>query len=118
MSDYKDIITPVIPQVTKVRIYDETIQHVMDNHPEIGRHAELPVVRAAVENTLTSPTHVEESYNNSFVFVDHNSTNAAGDPLRVPVRVVEDTEARMKSFYFASTDKPRNVIWRSGDGEK
>lgn len=116
MSQIRRVITTVINEVQMVAIYPETIHHIIRNHPEIGRNAELPSILHAIETTLTNPSRVERSYNNSFVFVDQNSTNASGEPLRVPVKLVVGTSARMKSAYFASTQGSRDVIWTRTDG--
>ena len=111
---YVTIQTSVIPEVSEVRIYESTIQHVIDHHPEIGRNIHLPVFRAAVHSTLENPTSVEPSHNNSFVFVDENTTDVRGQPLRVPVRVVTGTSARMKTAYFASRSVPIVPIFPRG----
>ena len=113
MTDFKVILTTVIPEVTEVRFYQETVEHVRAEHPEVA--LELPSVAAATEAALVNPTHVEQSYNRSFVFVGAGSTNASGDPLRIPVRVVEGTSARVKTVYFATTQTGDNVIWRRND---
>jgi hypothetical protein len=107
--------TSVIPQVRHVRIYESTIQHVIDYHPEIGRNAALPVIQDAVAAAIRDPASVEESYNRSYVFVEENSTDATGNPLRVAVRVVSETSARMKSFYFAEPETEKPVIYRRSD---
>jgi len=116
VSRIRRVVTTVISEVQMVAIYPETIDHIIRNHPEIGRNAGLPSLLHAIETTLTNPSLVEKSYNNSFVFVDQNSTNASGEPLRVPVKVVEGTSARLKSAYFASTQGSREVIWTRTDG--
>lgn len=117
MSDPKIIRTTVISNVTEVHIYPETIQKIKEGHPEVP--VELPSVEAAIENAIVNPTHVEKSYNRSYVFVDASSTNWSGDPLRVPVKVVgdeESTSSRLKSAYFALADVTDLVIWQKEDG--
>jgi hypothetical protein len=103
----------VLSGFVEIRLYDETIEHVIDEHPEVP--IELPSIQEAVTKAVTAPTHVEGSYNNSVVFVDANTTNRSGDPLRVPVKHVRGTSGRIKSVYFASTSGERNIIWRRGD---
>ena len=113
-TDYRTIYTNVIPEVDTVRFYQETIVHVKAQHPEVP--IELPCVDTAVSKAIAEPTHVESSYSNSFVFVDAGSTNRSGDPLRVPVKIIEGTtSARVKTVYFASTEADNNVIWRRSD---
>jgi hypothetical protein len=103
--------TTAIPAVTEVRLYAETEQHIREEHPEVP--IDLPSVHGAIQKAVEAPTHVEESYANSYVYVDATSTNASGDPLRVPVKVVgTSTSARIKTVYFASTPSSANVIWR------
>jgi hypothetical protein len=106
---FKTISTTVVGTIDKARLYDETIDKVIAVHPEV--HAELPCIIEAVESTIANPTHVEKSHSNTVVFVSSENTNASGDPLKVPVRVVEGTSGRVTSFYFAeSTDD--QIIWR------
>jgi hypothetical protein len=104
--------TAVIPAITEVRLYAETEQHIRDDHPEVP--VDLPSVHGAIQKAVETPTHIEQSYSNSYVYVDAGSTNASGDPLRVPVKVIsETTSARAKTAYFASTPAGATVIWRS-----
>ena len=50
MSDnHRRILTNVIPVITEVLLYEETIEHVMRNHPEFIL---LPSIIQAVEKTL------------------------------------------------------------------
>ena len=97
--------------LTEVRLYEETINKVREGHPEVP--AELPFMAHAVEQAILNPTQIEISYSNSYVFVDHTSTNLSGDPLRVPVRSVTATSGRVASFFFASKAQA-NVMWRKG----
>jgi hypothetical protein len=105
--------TTAVSAVTEVRFYAETEQHIRDGHPEV--HIDLPSIYGAVQKAVEVPTHVEQSYANSYVYVDSTSTNQSGDPLRVPVRIVgPTTSARVKTAYFAATPAGANVIWRRG----
>lgn len=108
--NFVTIKTTAIPAVTEVRLYAETEQHVREEHPEIP--IDLPSVHSAVQKAVEEPTHVEESHADSYVYVDATSTNASGDPLRVPIKLVADTSARVKTAYFAATPAGANVIWR------
>ena len=121
MTDYKEFKTSVIPEVETVRLYDETLQHVVDNHPEIPRIVPgLPSIMHAVEQTVCNPTHVERTRSNAYMYVNEGATNASGDPMRVPVKVVEGTAGLVKTFYFASSENVNaNVVWRRDeDGER
>lgn len=111
MSDEFTLIkTAVFSGVTDVRFYDDTIEHIKENHPEVP--ILLPSIYSGVERCLLQPTHIEGSYGNSYVFVDAQSTNASGDPLRVPVKIVEGTSARVKTVLFASSSGTPNIVWR------
>lgn len=115
MSDFKIIATAVFSTVTEVRLYDETIEHIKEGHPEVP--IELPSISAAVENTIVNPTHIEESHTNSYVFVDSLSTNSSGDPLRVPVKLVDGSSGVVKSAYFASTGV-KKIVWSKGTDDE
>lgn len=86
MSRYKTITVTVIPAITQVRIYEETVAHVREQHPEIP--VELPSILYALEETIRNPTHIELSRANSYVFVNFFATNKSGDPLRAPVKII------------------------------
>ncbi len=114
MSDnHRRILTNVIPAITEVLLYEETIEHVMQNHPEFML---LPSIIQAVEKTVVNPTSVFQRSASTFVYSDDNTTNHSGDPLLVPVKVVQGTSGRVRTFYFASTENFANVIWRKSNG--
>ena len=111
MSAFRTIRTGVLSQVSNVRLDDETIDHVRAHHPEVP--AILPSMIAAVENTLLNPTHIEKSRSHSYVYVDAQTTNASGDPFRVPVKLIDGTSALVKTFFFASTRvSDEAIVWR------
>jgi hypothetical protein len=70
----KLIRTVVFAGVKEVRFYDETLDHVKKQHPEIP--IELPSIYEAVEQAVVAPTHIESGHSNSVIFVDANTTNA------------------------------------------
>lgn len=108
--DYKTIKTDVFSNVTEVRLYDETIEHIKEEHKELP--IDLPCVQEALTSAIKSPTSIEESYNDSYVYVDAETTNASGDPLRVPVKRIDGGKsARVKTAFFASTDDDAPVVW-------
>jgi hypothetical protein len=111
VTDYKVISTSILPVLTEVRLYDETIKHVEEEH-QIP--AKLPCIQTAMENAISNPTQIERSYGNSFVYMDAATTNASGDPLRIPVKHVEGTSGRIKTFYFADPPTGADVIYRRG----
>jgi hypothetical protein len=107
---FKLIRTVVFAGVSEVRFYDETLDHVKKQHPEIP--IDLPSIYEAVEQAVIAPTHIEAGHSNSVIFVDANTTNAFGDPLRVPIKIVAGTSGRIKTLYFASTEDVRRILWR------
>lgn len=115
MTDYKTIATNVIPEITEARLYDDTVEKVKRDHREIP--AELPSIQVAVTSAVTNPSRVERGRGRSYVYVDEESTNASGDPLRVPVKPVAGTSGRVQSFYFASTTGERDIVYRRSDVE-
>lgn len=107
---YIVIRTGVLSNITDVRFYEETKDHIEKEHPEVPVY--LPSISYAIASTIAYPTHVEESYSGSYVYVDDETTNASGDPLRVPVKLVEGTSARVRTAYFATTEGISNIVWR------
>jgi hypothetical protein len=110
VTDYRIITTSVVPALTEVRFYDETVEKIRLGHPEVP--IALPSMHEAIAKAVKDPTQVEQSRLDAFVFVDATTTNASGDPLKVPVKVVEDTSGRVSTAYFGSTTAIRNVIYR------
>jgi hypothetical protein len=111
-DDYRLIPTSVISSVTEVRLYSETVEKVKAGHEEVPIH--LVSMDNAIDSCVQNPTHVEVNGDSKYVFVSHESTNASGDPLRVPVKVVEGTSARITSVYFAEGNSTADArtIWR------
>lgn len=111
---YTLIATAVIPELTEVRLYDETVDKVRRGHPEVPAH--LPSLVAAVTNALANPALVERIDGGNYVYIDTGTTNASGDPLRVPVKRIARSSGRVKSFYFASSERAARVVWRKVHG--
>jgi hypothetical protein len=112
VTDFIVFYTNVYPVITEVRLYEETIEHIKTSHPEVP--IELPSVLNAIENAVKEPSWIEVGQTpNSYVYVDHNSTNKSGDPLRVPVKVVEGTSGYVKTAFFANHPSPK-IVWSKG----
>jgi len=110
MSDEFTLIkTTVFSGVTEVRFYSDTLPHILE-HEEIP--ILLPSVFGSIEQTIINPTHIESSYRNSYVFVNAETTNWSGDPLRIPVKIIEGTSGLLKTVYFASSSGVPNIVWR------
>jgi len=99
---YIKIETTAVPAVTEVLLYEETIAKVRVGHPEIP--VELPIVQGAVRKAIQQPTRTKQNRPRTVTYIDDATTNAGGDPLVVPCRIVEGTSARVASFYFASSE--------------
>jgi len=104
------IHTTIIGNVTEVRFYDDTIEKIRLGHPEVP--IELPSILDAASRAIVNPSWVEKSHSNTYVYVDAGSTNASGDPLRVPIRLVSGTSGRVASVYFATSTALASIVWR------
>jgi hypothetical protein len=105
--------TTAFPLITQVRFYEETIDHIRDDHPEIP--IDLPTLLHGVSNTLQNPSYIELGNRpNTYVYVDATSTNISGDPLRVPVKLIEGTSGLLKTTYFATPENSPTVLWTRG----
>jgi hypothetical protein len=118
-DDDPHIVIPsvgIVPQITEVRLYAETLEHAREHHGNdrgFGQIiAHLPSMSSAVQAAISNPTSVENPRVGSYVYVSEDTTNFSGDPLRVPVKHIAGTSGLVKTLYFASTDGARNTIWR------
>jgi hypothetical protein len=104
------ILTTTVSNLTEVRFYESTIDHIRERHPEVP--IELPSLYFAMEKAIANPTHVESSHSNTYVFVDTTTTNAAGDPFRIPVRLIAGTTSgRITTAYFAKKVGAVNYLY-------
>lgn len=110
-TDYRVVETSVIPAVSHVRIYDETLTHIAEEHPEFDPF--LPSLEHAIIDALANPTSVRASnaaYGGTsykFTSEDHKRGN---NQLVVPVKVVSGTSALVKTAYFADA-VTGDVVW-------
>jgi len=113
-DDFRVVTVTCISQVTEVRVYEETAKHVLDRHPEISRtFVGIPTFDAAIDKALTDPTYVGRSHSNSYVFVDEDSTNWAGEPLRIPVKVFANTtSAHVKTVFFGTSEEGDDLVYK------
>lgn len=100
---YCTIFTSANVAITEVRLYEETIEHVIEQHGE-QFPVEFPSVIGAVAKAIQEPTAVTPSYRGSFVYVDSTTTNGSGHPLHVPVKAIEGTSGLVKTFFFAQAE--------------
>ena len=106
-TGYLEVTSTAIPQVTKVRFYEDAWEHTLEGHPEVesfGRETILSAVNAPskVYLSTTSP-------DDSFVFVSDDICYE-GYPLHVPVKVVVETSARVRTAFFSDRTHSK-VIW-------
>lgn len=102
----------ILSDVQQIVLSQETWDHILKDHGIFG----LPTFQTAIENAVTiSATTVHQSRTNprSVVFVDANSTNIHGEPLRVPVKIVGNSTGFITSAYFAASKSHGDEIWRA-----
>lgn len=113
-TDYRVVKTTTIKEVSQVRIYDETLPHLGEAHPEL-RHL-IPSLEGAIHDTIARPTEVYASnppHVSAFKF--HSTNHLHGNnSLVVAVKVVEGTSALCKTAYFTG-EVTGTRIWRLGD---
>lgn len=115
MTEYRIIPTQIIQTLTEVRLYEETLEHIREQHPEIPSYFPyFPSFEQAIVHAVTQPTTVEQHYVNSYTFVG-TSTNFVGHPIRVPVKIVQGTSGRVATVFFANTPAPAFVVWKASD---
>lgn len=111
-DDFKLIYTTAIPQLSVVRFYTETVDHIVDQHPEFA--GELPSVMESIATTVSDPSIIYKSTHprgESYVFCSY--TNTFWDmPMYVPVKVIGDTSSGLlKTAYYSDTGKGE-IIWQ------
>ncbi len=113
-GEYRTVLVDCVPGLTQVRIYEETLQHVIDNHPEISRtFVGTFSFDFAIDAAIADPSRVEKSYANSVVFFHESSTNWEGKPLVVPVKILPEMQSGyMKTAYFGTSDAPGELIYK------
>jgi hypothetical protein len=112
LADYRIFLTSVYDLITEARLYEDTIGHIISEHPELP--IELPSMLLAIKAAIANPSWIEASRTNvkSFIFVDANTTNRSGDPLRIPIKLIVGTSGLVKTAYFAKSPTFPRIIWR------
>ena len=113
-DEFRIILTSAIPEVTVVRYYAETIEHITESHPEFRE--QLPSVMEAIVETVTNPTVVYRSTTSaSAAFVFGSSRNKLRDSsMLVPVKVISGTSGLLKTAYFSDSVQGE-LIWKQSD---
>jgi hypothetical protein len=98
---FRVVTTNVIEEVSQVHCYDETLEHIADEHPEFENF--LPALEHAVHDTIADPTHVFRSntiqHASGFRFASTRHTKG-NNHLIVAVKIIEGTSALLKTAYF------------------
>ena len=109
-DDYTEIPLPGLPWLTRVRFYDETWEHIAEEHSEF--RLLLPTHRAGLETALAEPTSIHANLTDpdkSIVIVSEKFTYF-DDPVVVPIRHVADTSGRVVTAYFSETYRGE-ILW-------
>jgi hypothetical protein len=103
------------PYLTEVRLYDETMEHIAEQHPEF--RLRLPSQRAGLVVGMTNPSRLHASTTDpqrSVVLVSGAFTYF-GDALHVPIRMVQPTSGRVVTAYFSGGTYPGKLLWSVTD---
>lgn len=112
-SPFKSIQSTIIPNLQEILFYESALAHLVEGHPEFLLPSLHRAIESAVSITATS-VHVSSTSPSSVIFVDSNTTNRRGQPLRVPVKLLGNSTGSIKTAYFASSKSPDVEIWRKG----
>jgi hypothetical protein len=113
-DDYTSIPVPGLPSLTEVRLYAETLDHIAE-HPEF--RLQLPSQRTGLEIAIANPSAIHDSTTapGKSVALVSDAFTYLGDPVHVPVRIVEGTSGRVQTAYFSSSAPPGTLLWSAGD---
>ena len=115
-DSYVDIETNAIPEVSKVRLYDSTIPHIVEGHPELDPF--LPSFEHAIIDTISFPTYVWASSKKAIKpswFFESDNHRLGSANMTVVVKVVESTSAVLKTAYFSSNSSAPLPIRATGN---
>jgi len=115
-ANYRVISTTAYAGVQTVRLYEETWDHIADQHPEFQNR--LPSLEHAIVDTISNPTLVTVSTTQpgtSVVFTSSTNIKGSGHILSVPVKIIDGTGSGLvKTAMFASVPKGA-VLYTKGD---
>jgi hypothetical protein len=121
-SDERFKLIPVtaVPGLVEVRVYDELHEHVRNQHQEISRtFLDTESFEQAIESAISDPCLVYSSYNNSYLFVNEQTTNWAGHPICVPVKVVANSNSGyVKTVFFGTARQTKDLVFRREDSDE
>jgi hypothetical protein len=115
-ESFKRISVTAVPGLNEVHIYDELHEHVKNQHQEISRtFLGTKSFEHAIESAISNPCRVYSSYNNSYLFVNEQTTNWAGYPICVPVKVVANTNSGyVKTVFFGTARRTERLVFQRG----
>ena len=110
-NGFRIIKTTAIPNITEVRYYDETIEHIREQHAEFSSY--LPSLDHAICDAIVNPTHVYQAstspQSSGFRYVS-SSTTYEDNLLVVIVKPIETTSGLIKTAYFTG-QVPGNLLY-------
>lgn len=108
------VVTSGVPDLyPDVNIYDSTLEHIKSNHPE--EFSRLDIVYQTIENPHR--VHKSKTHSRSVTLINEECISTGGDPLRVAIKVVSDSEAIMSSAYFSECTDQGQLLWPIQDEE-
>lgn len=110
-SNYKSISVAGWPGLTTVHLYEETMEHIAEEHPEF--RLQLPSQLEGLMSAIAAPTRIHASTTDpkrSVVLVGESFTYF-DDPVHVPVRIIAGTSGRVITAYFSSETYSGRILW-------
>ena len=110
-NGFRIIKTTAIPNITEVRYYDETIEHIREQHAEFSSY--FPSLDHAICDAIENPTHVYQAstspQSSGFRYVSSSSTYE-DNLLVVIVKPIATTSGLIKTAYFTG-QVPGNLLY-------
>ncbi len=108
---FRVIKTTAISNITEVRYYDETIEHIREQHAEFSSY--FPSLDHAICDAIENPTHVYQAstspQSSGFRYVS-SSTTYDDNLLVVIVKPIATTSGLVKTAYFTG-HVPGNLLY-------
>ena len=112
MADrYSTIAVAAWPGLTRVRLYDSTLQHIAEEHAEFQR--QLPSLRLGLETAIANPISIFDSTTDpgGSVVIESDAFTYFGDPVHIPIRMVAGMSGRVVTAYFDSSVYSGRLLW-------
>lgn len=112
------VSTGIIPSVTQVYCYEETLPLIAEKHPELDPL--VPSLEHAIHDTIAAPTKVLQSnteiHTAGYRFASTNHRRGE-QHLVVAVKVIEGTSALLKTAYFTAATAGTVLYDAGADGD-